>query len=203
MVKIVVWSGLLVAFSLQAAIPVHAAESKQNTAACETVVEIATAVAGYGIAVANRLKELGRMIATELGDKVGSKFITRYVCGTNDDKTGVASPPAHSPLIDSLASSGFGLDLKSDSALGGECLTLQCLGITSPELQRALDDFRNDVRKSSGLATPPAPSAVVPSLSPGYAGSSSSALGLTPSPAPERRQGACWPVRFYTWCPER
>jgi hypothetical protein len=167
MIRIVVCSGLLVAFTLQTAIPTHAAESKQNTAACETVVEIATAAAGYGIARANRLRELGRTLATALGDKVGSKFISRYVCGADDEKPDVTSPLAPSPLAPSpmtrpsspgyLAPGDLDLRLKSD---GRECLTLRCLGITSPSLQRTLDDFRNDIHN-------------------------------------------CWPVRLYTWCPER
>jgi hypothetical protein len=63
MVRIIICSGLLIVFLPKSPCRRKAAESKQNTAACETVEEIATAVAGYGIAVANCLmiKELGRM----------------------------------------------------------------------------------------------------------------------------------------------
>lgn len=188
MVKILVSSGLLASVFFHATAGAQAAESKQDKAVCEMVVESATAAAGYGIARMNRLGELGRTLATALGDKIGSKFITRYVCGTDDEKTGVASPPAPSSVIPPLspgyaAPGEFGLGHKSDSALGRGCLTLQCLGIASPDLQRALDDFRKEVHSSLG-ASALALSPLAPPSSAANARALPGLTGLTPGEDP-------------------
>jgi hypothetical protein len=165
MIRIVICSGLLISFSLQATRPTHAAESKQDTAACEIVVEIAAAAAGYGFAVANRVKEFGKMVATGLGDKIGSKFIAHWICGTSDENGGGASTAPASPRVilpddDHIALSARPLGLKPDSALGRDCLSLgltsvRCFGAASPDLQRTRDDIRNGVFKYLSIRPDP------------------------------------------------
>jgi hypothetical protein len=170
MIRIVVCSGLLVAFSLQTGTPTHAAQSKQNTAACEMVVETGAALAGYGLAAANRLKELARLVATEIGDKIGGKFIARWICGTDDVKTTITPTAPTLPRVtlpDYEASNTHSFGLKPNSALGSSCLSLglsaaNCFG--SSDLQGMRDGIRNDVFKYLSVQQDRAAEQVTPNL---------------------------------------